>query len=467
MQLNALARVFTGVLFGAILGCTPAVACDDSLGGWVKPFVEDSNTVVIFVHGLQGHPRETWKSKDAKLSWPCMLRGDAAFEYANFYLYGYDAEIWTKQPTIEDLASSAKLKLVPIMEQHEQVIFVVHSMGGLVAAQMLELVFRENANRDLARAVKLVMFFGTPGSGSAFAKLATYVTDSSQVRSLAGGRDIDAIVERWQRSERLQNLSRCFAETDVDSDWWAVRKALSWFSEDGGLVVSPKSAFATCRGAGQPVYSTNHTSLVKPVLSQRGAYPLLAQYSGSCAKPIRTKDKTKSLAGKPASERIREWRTSFAQGHNVNKSNRSSLENHIDSYIAKKLDGVSPLSEYVLPESPDSTHPSSERGAVNYRVFQQHLLDQSIFATNLPQRAIALGKDVNSIVFDSIIRRRLDQLAENGNLLEDDLVVLVDDPHSSNEGQLLLLLSGDAQRNDVLKGFLRIPVRHECEIQSK
>lgn len=49
---------------------------------------------VVFVHGLNGHPHNTWTSEDSKIFWPAQLLPPILEqEKTRIVVYGYDADV--------------------------------------------------------------------------------------------------------------------------------------------------------------------------------------------------------------------------------------------------------------------------------------------------------------------------------------------------------------------------------------
>lgn len=49
---------------------------------------------IVFVHGLQGNPQNTWTSENSKIFWPEQLLPPILEEqHARILVYGYDADI--------------------------------------------------------------------------------------------------------------------------------------------------------------------------------------------------------------------------------------------------------------------------------------------------------------------------------------------------------------------------------------
>jgi pimeloyl-ACP methyl ester carboxylesterase len=103
------------------------------------------------------------------VSWPTLVSQDPLFKDVDIYVYGYQS-VWNRAGlTVPQLADEMNLRLedAGIVERYERLIFVCHSMGGLVTRAFLAR-YRERT-RDK---VRFVYFFATPSSGSDFATLA-------------------------------------------------------------------------------------------------------------------------------------------------------------------------------------------------------------------------------------------------------------------------------------------------------
>ncbi len=119
-----------------------------------------SDEAVVFVHGLAGHFRDTWKQ------FPDLLIGDPDLPRLDVLLAGYDASPhpWTR--SIEDEAKRFASNLRTIFPQDEEVFLVGHSMGGLIILQGLVHELQNNrANERPANAVRHVMLYASPTMG--------------------------------------------------------------------------------------------------------------------------------------------------------------------------------------------------------------------------------------------------------------------------------------------------------------
>jgi pimeloyl-ACP methyl ester carboxylesterase len=68
-----------------------------------------------------------------------------------------------------------------VFSKHRDVVFVAHSLGGLVVERLLL------HHHDLASQVRFIYFFGTPQTGSEMAAIGHMFTDSSLMESMFPG----------------------------------------------------------------------------------------------------------------------------------------------------------------------------------------------------------------------------------------------------------------------------------------
>lgn len=136
----------------------------------------DAKIDVCFVHGLMGDGKSTWTAEGQSLPWPQTLLPGKLTE-ARILSFGYDADVMnigicTSKSVLED---HAKILLNDLCLNRDRanasgrpIIFVAHSMGGLVVMNAI-LLSRNNTESHL-RAVfdctRAVAFIATPHKGS-------------------------------------------------------------------------------------------------------------------------------------------------------------------------------------------------------------------------------------------------------------------------------------------------------------
>jgi protein SERAC1 len=134
---------------------------------------------VIFVHGITGNPITTWTSAGAAEPegdyWPNWLAAD--LPHLNLYTLGYPASLfaqWAKKEM--NLYERAKhtLELLAGYEFGKRpLIFVCHSLGGLLVKQLLRTAKESSEDRwhRISDNCVAVLFLATPHTGSSLANL--------------------------------------------------------------------------------------------------------------------------------------------------------------------------------------------------------------------------------------------------------------------------------------------------------
>jgi pimeloyl-ACP methyl ester carboxylesterase len=108
-----------------------------------------SDTVIVFIHGVNSSIRSAWyytdpkgdKSKDRY--WPNMVLKDAALQSPSVFLAGYHTGLDAGNYSIHDSANEVYAPLTanvggnpPVLEK-KNILFVAHSMGGIVVRDIL------------------------------------------------------------------------------------------------------------------------------------------------------------------------------------------------------------------------------------------------------------------------------------------------------------------------------------------
>lgn len=145
---------------------------------------------LLFLHGLTGDPLETWK--DGENFWPDWLAEE--FQHLNIYTAGYPASIFAqwanKEMDLFERASNLLEHMAGLGLGKRPIIFVVHSLGGLLAKQILR---RANDSADddykkISDSTRLLVFLSTPHTGSSLASALTLLPGtSSHIELLANG----------------------------------------------------------------------------------------------------------------------------------------------------------------------------------------------------------------------------------------------------------------------------------------
>lgn len=124
--------------------------------------------LILFVHGFTGTAKETWKSWFAKIAADSELQSYKvdAFSYQTAI---FELPVGIRLPSIDELAMGLATEISTKFEKSRRIVIVAHSMGGLIARQML----LDLAKRGGAIEKYSLLMYGTPNSGVVLATLAS------------------------------------------------------------------------------------------------------------------------------------------------------------------------------------------------------------------------------------------------------------------------------------------------------
>ncbi|QBZ55224.1 hypothetical protein PoMZ_00119 [Pyricularia oryzae] len=205
--------------FGARASTSPApsrsAVTEDPLGLQIVQPVDEPAGDIVFVHGLGGSAWRTWSwNRDTALFWPDWLPEEepslARFRISTF---GYNASFRgaATNLTILDFAKDLLMQLLAAIEDdrdsHRPIIFVVHSMGGLVVKKAYTLGRHDDRYADLVARVRGILFLATPHRGSQYAKTLNNIlaaTPTGTTKAYVSGLDIN--------SETIQDINEGFRQ---------------------------------------------------------------------------------------------------------------------------------------------------------------------------------------------------------------------------------------------------------------
>ncbi|KAL8354938.1 hypothetical protein RB601_000633 [Gaeumannomyces tritici] len=157
---------------------------DDGLGAINVLYEPDHHDFdVVAIHGLNGDYLKSWTHADSTLWLRDMLPGKLAG--ARVMSFSYDAS--TSGGVVYAVREIAKQLLSELRDAREDagsegtpIVFVCHSLGGIVLKQALALADDGKAYSDVAESTKGIVFFGTPHRGSNVANFMGTVSDIVQ-----------------------------------------------------------------------------------------------------------------------------------------------------------------------------------------------------------------------------------------------------------------------------------------------
>ena len=219
----------------------------------------------VFVHGLGGGSRKTWnKSGSSQCYWPQdWLPNDPDFKNVRIHSFGYDSD-WAKaKGNCLDIHHFARSLLGTLMispclgRSNTPIVFICHSMGGLVTKKAYVLARQESLYKNLAERFQAIYFLATPHRGSDSAKLLANVLQMAY-SSRAYVTDIK------RGSKMLQTINTDFGEYASALDLWSLYEthkiSLGMFS---ALIVDPDSATLGYPHEKQIPMNADHRSICK------------------------------------------------------------------------------------------------------------------------------------------------------------------------------------------------------------
>ena len=140
---------------------------------------------IIFVHGLGGDSRKTWsKNHDPDLYWPGRwLPYEQDIGRARISSFGYNANFRPgSSKSISNISDFAKELLYEMRFSEDNngenleigkvpIIFVAHSMGGLVVKKAYLLGQNDTEYQDIVHSISAVIFLATPHRGTNLAEI--------------------------------------------------------------------------------------------------------------------------------------------------------------------------------------------------------------------------------------------------------------------------------------------------------
>ncbi|MFL5328679.1 MAG: esterase/lipase family protein [Gemmataceae bacterium] len=225
---------------------------------------------VIFVHGLNGNYRTTWKSNETGFSWPEELAREIPDVGVWSFSYDSAASDWLGAAMpIVDRSKNFLSQIVAEKLGRGNTIFVVHSLGGLVVKQALmhAITLRNDDFEEIADNTKAVIFLGTPHTGSGV---------SNFMQAVSFGLRLSVNTEELGRNEApLRDLNVLYRNNIPDLGimnygFFETKKiGFLWWSQ---FVVDQGSADPGINNVTPIGISANHFTICKPKSSKDLAY---------------------------------------------------------------------------------------------------------------------------------------------------------------------------------------------------
>lgn len=161
----------------AVQDCLAAAKDVPRGGGWYRP--SPANTVIVFVHGILSDSRSAWLTTGSPCAfWPAIVASDVQrLGRPAIFLGGYDSGADAGSANVRDVAEQLYASLAvpsgtPMVAplDHARIVFVAHSLGGIVVRRMLV----EHAD-DFAGHEVALLLYASPAGGSPYADLLAWL----------------------------------------------------------------------------------------------------------------------------------------------------------------------------------------------------------------------------------------------------------------------------------------------------
>jgi hypothetical protein len=225
--------------------------------------IDKNKRVFVFVHGIFGDAYETWQNKNGTYFFD-LVKNDKSgvFTDSDIFVFGFPSSFFgSGSYTPDDAARSLAVAMrFSRVTDYRQIIFVAHSMGGLVTLRYLVL------NPDVAAKVPLAFFYSTPQEGSNIAKLGSIFSSNPALNAMFPDRNshglnlyLGSLDEDWKNAifrKQISTVIRCAYE----------KKPIL-----GQYIVDEESATRFCQGSPYPI-PEDHIDMVKPADDKAESY---------------------------------------------------------------------------------------------------------------------------------------------------------------------------------------------------
>jgi tetratricopeptide (TPR) repeat protein/pimeloyl-ACP methyl ester carboxylesterase len=248
---------------------------------------------VIFIHGLGGHPIDTWRHADCAADdcWPHWIGRDAD---CDTWVLGYDAALsaWREQamPLPDQGDQVADLLATRSELAARSLVLVGHSMGGLVIKTVIADAGSKGDRRiaTLVDRIRGVVFIASPHAGSQLANLARVAGFALRTNVQVGNmqahdphlRQLNQRFRAVAAERRLE--ARVFAEA---RGVFVGRRLLGLRFGPQVMVVDPNSADPALPGSTPVPLAEDHFSICKPVDPGQQIHRSLCDFLATLSQP--------------------------------------------------------------------------------------------------------------------------------------------------------------------------------------
>ena len=284
-----------------------------------QPTQPRPNRVIVFVHGLGGDS-STWKASTASKGWPELAQDDTAMVGVRSEVVNYPANICSQNLTVKSSATAviSEMQKKRIFDA-PSVVFVAHSLGGLVVKQAYI-----DMSEDQKKRITDVSLIASPSQGASIAAaLGAFCKGSlaQQLTSVTVNQSLQTLNDRWDDA-------RASARNGKGPTFPRVHCAYETLRTNGVFIVERADAVVYCdeRLVG---FNETHLSIAKPTSYDADIYKWFRGW-------IQSADKVPNVRAQQLISEV--LQKSHRRALALNIAGRFVLNNDIDSVYASVRD---------------------------------------------------------------------------------------------------------------------------------
>lgn len=237
--------------------------------------LNSNDTVFVFIHGFFSDSDACWTSKSG-VRWPDLVASDDRFAGPSIFMAGYYTAIDSGAYKISDCAREVFEALQrpgidsePAPMSKSRIVFVCHSLGGIVARYMIE----RNKERFAEKAVALLLI-ASPSYGAELASslrgiIQLYQNKLAQ-QLTAANESLEDLEDRFKDLLANRKIRIFFGAEAVEHHF-----PLRWKFLPALKPIVSKSSASRYFGAGKLLQGTTHATCVKPTTHEHVSHKFL------------------------------------------------------------------------------------------------------------------------------------------------------------------------------------------------
>lgn len=245
---------------------------------------KNTDTTIVFVHGFFSSAAACWKNKKTKKSWPDLIVDDSRIQNISIFMGGYYTDADSGHYAIRECSQELfdGLRRVDQFDSKpplnfEKIIFVCHSLGGIIVRYMLE-CFREHFK---SHKIGLVLM-ASPSIGSDYAdklsKLAKFYKNRSANQLKMNSELLSDLDDRFKDFLDNRDHNSFVGIEGVEHVGLMHFKWLPVKMLPGFEPIVLKNSSARYFAGSRTVPGTNHSSIVKPADIDHASHRLLLDF---------------------------------------------------------------------------------------------------------------------------------------------------------------------------------------------